>query len=286
MWVLPRILALGTFTKPWITLSVAILLQGLFSQLIHSHTSAVTPETELAYLALVPSKEEPAPKVESAAIIVDAHPPAMDVSSAESPALSSSERDKSPASVLGKRTSEHLDGDSTLAEIDLDPMVIDSQQSTRSPLGERDPNKADVTSPSVNKPSIGRPRAGTGTLPFDADLATSLSTKEAPDGVMEIGLPDVEMTAAPPLPPRVPKGKEKDTSELEKEVSTYMSFGALRLSEFLAGVLTASVLTPGKQNDVTECMDNVMFQLECALNPTSTDTDGGDAASLVKRRVL
>lgn len=30
-------------------------------------------------------------------------------------------------------------------------------------------------------------------------------------------------------------------------------------------------------------MDNVMFQLECALNPTSSDSDGGEAASLIKR---
>lgn len=32
-------------------------------------------------------------------------------------------------------------------------------------------------------------------------------------------------------------------------------------------------------------MDNVMFQVECALNPSSSDVDGGDAASLLKRYV-
>ena len=39
----------------------------------------------------------------------------------------------------------------------------------------------------------------------------------------------------------------------------------------------------GKQNDVTECMDNVMFQIECALAPSSTELEA--EISLVKRFV-
>ncbi|KAL8284166.1 hypothetical protein RQP46_004915 [Phenoliferia psychrophenolica] len=267
---------------------VVFLLQGLFNQLIHAPTSAVTPETELAYLALVPSKEEPAaaePQVDDAIvvdeIVVDPEPAApstsaMDASPAPevgSPASTTSDEAKSP-SVLGKRTSEHLDG--TSSDSDVDGMVIDSQPTApavRAPLGDRDTNRNEITPPPSKSTE---PRRSTsvhghtaGAPSFDENLATSLSAKEAPDGVVEIGSPDVEMAAPgpPPLPLRLPKGKEKgkepEKTELEKQVSAYMSFG--------------------KQNDVTECMDNVMFQLECALNPTSSDTDGGDAASLVKR---
>ncbi|KAK4700117.1 hypothetical protein P7C70_g6136, partial [Phenoliferia sp. Uapishka_3] len=258
---------------------VAILLQGLFNQLIHSPTSAVTPETELAYLALVPSKEEAAAtatkEIEDAAAESDSI--AMDVSPSDAPPASpSSEEAKSP-SVLGKRTSEHLDsGESGEDDIEIDKMMIDSQLAT-SPIPDRDldvelrdvsPQPAPESSmPRRSPSSLGKNFGTLEPQSFDENLATSLSAKEAADGVVEIGAPDVEMTllAPPPLPPRDRKGKEKskESTGFEKEVSAYMSFG--------------------KQNDVTECMDNVMFQLECALNPTSSDSDGGEAASLVKR---
>ncbi|KAK4698414.1 hypothetical protein P7C70_g7862, partial [Phenoliferia sp. Uapishka_3] len=149
----------------------ALLLHGLFNQLNHSPTSAVTPETELAYLALVPSKEE--------------------------------------ATATATREIEDAAAESAM----------------------------DV-------------------LPSEA----------------EIGAPDMQMmqsdsAPSPPshLPPREGrwKGQGVETTGFEKELSDYMSFG--------------------KQIDVAECMENVMFQLQCALNPTSLDSDEGEAASLVKR---
>lgn len=39
----------------------------------------------------------------------------------------------------------------------------------------------------------------------------------------------------------------------------------------------------GRQNDVTECMDNVMFQIECALKPNTSDAEQSAAAGLLKR---
>ncbi|KAM0756546.1 cysteine proteinase [Meredithblackwellia eburnea MCA 4105] len=221
----------------------AVLLQGLFNQLIHSATTAVTPETELAYLALVPSKEE-------SLLSMDAEPTLMDVSPAPpSPANPLEMGSKSPT-VLGKRTSEHLD-DSNSGDLNLESMQIDSQLA-KSPLVDNDSNRMEPSPPRQT-----RSRAGTEAPAFDENSANPLSAKEGPDGVVEIGGPDVEMTQSLPPPPLPPRKTEKP--DLEKQVSTYMSFG--------------------KQNDVTECMDNVMFQLECALNSDANPED----SSLVKR---
>lgn len=216
------------------------MLQGLFNQLIHAPTTAITPETELAYLALVPSKEEvdaTASKTDADEIMtIDKSPTAMDVSpSAESPASTTTSDEAKSPSVLGKRTSEHLDGDLAQDDIDVDKMVIDPE--LKSPLGDRDMNRKDGTPPPVAASLPRRASSAHGVTtgaPLSPSIAENASpdllVKEAADGVVEIGSPDVEMAAPgpPPLPPRLPKGKGKEPEkmELEKQVSSYMAFGA------------------------------------------------------------
>ena len=217
---------------------VVLLLQTLYNQLIYSPTTSVTPITELAYLALVPSKEETDLIAKSQAN--------GDASTSKTSAPSPDETSKSPT-VLGKRTIEHLDEGLGLT---LEPMMLDS--SGKSPLGNRDVNIIDEdvtmsatdvsTSPSASATSPREGENGRQTRrkatpsesllsPVDSRTMT-MEVKEGMDGVVEIGNPsDIEMSlnieipkdsAPPPLPPRNGKGTE---SNLELEVSTYMAFG-------------------------------------------------------------
>ena len=214
-------------------------MQTLYNQLIYSPTTSVTPITELAYLALVPSKEETDLIAKS-----QSQSQANGEASTSKTSAPSSEETKSPT-VLGKRTIEHLDEGLGLT---LEPMMLDS--SGKSPLGNRDVNTIDEdvtmistdvsTSPSATSPREGengrqtrRKATPSGSLLSPVDLrSATMEAKEGMDGVVEIGHPsDVEMSlrvdvssnpVPPPLPPRNGKGKE---SNLELEVSNYMAFG-------------------------------------------------------------
>ncbi|GAA5858390.1 hypothetical protein JCM8547_004674 [Rhodosporidiobolus lusitaniae] len=256
------------------------LLQSLYLQLIHSPTS-VTPETELAYLALVPSKEEeafhasnapPSPsaaekkkeeegkkKVEEITLLdsVDDELPRRE------------EEVKSPGgtTVLGKRKNgaSSTDLPATASESQevadqFDDMVIDSQQTqtgssssvtlaaSPSPVPAGDAEMVDGTTAAVGEGEKEEDGEVEGRNP-KRGRSLDPSRKEPGEG----GLVTVDSALlAPPLPPRSEEkekgkegyGKEKER-ELEAQVQSYMAFG--------------------RQNDVTECMDNVMFQVEAAL---------------------
>jgi ubiquitin carboxyl-terminal hydrolase 25/28 len=209
---------------------VVILLQSLFNSLIHSSDVAVTPETELAYLALVPSKEEEAKAPIETIVIDDDDDEDLHVTKLPTPV--------SP-SVLGKRGSEHLDTNGMHLEamaidsdliLDADSMVVDSRRRSPSALlaGDDRPviKQRTSDSPSSSMPELADPE--------------ELTTKAAEDGVVEIGVPsDIEMATMaagsstpfpvpPPLPPRGPRNRK--TSDLGTEVSNYMTFGAFSFS--------------------------------------------------------
>lgn len=246
-------------------LAVVVLLKTLFEQLIHAPVSAVTPETELAYLALVPSREE----AEAAAEPILAGPSSAepDAIQTDSPASAasapppvaspaeSSEMVKSPSSVLGKRKNDDEEDEVMQTELQS-PTLSRSNQV----LGERDMNRPTgsvvAADDSAQTPSDGaeddaeQPRIKRG---------RSLENREQD--------PQPSQQAPPPLPPR-PALPAPDTKrqELERQVSSYMSFG--------------------RQNDVTECMDNVIFQVEAALLANSSDGEGQESAHLLRRYVI
>lgn len=241
-----------------------ILLQSLYNSLIHSSDVAVTPETELAYLALVPSKEEEA-KAPIETIVID-----DDEDEDQALTLTKLSGPVSP-SVLGKRGSDHLDTDG----MDIEAMAIDSD-SSKSPAGDVDSMAVEARrrSPSALLPGDDRPlikqRTSESVISSSLDdlpplIDADLPTRDGEGGVVEIGVPsDIEMatmitTGPPPLPPRKPM--KSRVSDLGTEVSNYMTFG--------------------RQNDVTECMDNVMFQIECALNPSAAASEA--STSILKK---
>ncbi|GAA5954026.1 hypothetical protein JCM21900_005384 [Sporobolomyces salmonicolor] len=257
------------------------LLQALFYQLIHAPVSAVTPETELAYLALVPSKEEAEAFAAKKAEKGDkpGELPSPDLITLDGPELptptASPEEQKSP-SILGKRKN---------SDANIDPMLIDKPVASapRSALGEKDLNRTADTdmadaaaaselpaSPhflgSSDERSFKRGRS------VEHAQAEDLAATEAPDGVVEIAPVANPSTSSepikvepPPLPPRRPEPERAQTKDeqMELQVSNYMAFG--------------------RQNDVTECMDNVMFQVEAALQVNAVNGAAEEAGSLLKR---
>ena len=105
-------------------------------------------------------------------------------------------------------------------------------------------------------------------LPSHEIPSTDPSSRLSPQAELASAV-DSATATAPPLPPRPhshPPSREPQQSnkeQLETEVSNYMAFG--------------------RQNDVTECMDNVMFQIEAALKANVTDESSQETESLLKR---
>ncbi|BGP21214.1 ubiquitin-specific protease ubp2 [Rhodotorula toruloides] len=241
------------------------LLQNLYQQLIHAPVPAVTPETELAYLALVPSKEEAdAATTASSAPIADQgeltdEPVAM-ATEDEGQVSANENSDRSPSSVLGKRKN----GNDSVAE--------DTQMHPLSPTlaaTSRRTSILTISDEAVDAQMVESSQQQT--LAADDEdghrIKRGKSVDRTPAGEDEL----VTADAPPPLPPRpaLPApptegktGKEKE-KELERQFSTYMAFG--------------------RQNDVTECMDNVMFQVEAALLANAANGQAHDAANLLRR---
>ncbi|KAI0640335.1 cysteine proteinase [Trametes polyzona] len=233
------------------------LLADLFFNMEYCENPAITPEIELAKLALVTTQDEEEDECDKAgtessndtdATLVDDMPPRAAHDRAHSspfqtqtqhqpePQSQSAEnRGQSPTgSVLGKRT---RDGDSS--------MEVDAAAPLASPTERAEAAKV-VASPTQ------------GTEELIEDVVASSSKLPPPRAASH---PDVEMKGdssankAPPLPPRKPR---------QTEDSAVMMFG--------------------RQHDVSECMDNCMFQIETALlDFQGMATDNDDKTSPVKR---
>ena len=239
-------------------------LSSLFSQLIYMAEPAVRPELDLAYLALVSSKDEDeatSPKEAPIAVMpvgtdvrgaipTTASPPALAVKDQAIPVDAAGEgliaaqahamppSDPSPPSagspsVLGKRNSEHLDDE----EMDIDRQSRSRSAGSPEKTSEETLSKVQQTDATV----------------MDVDPSPSGSS-ERPESTVELqqdeiaakpgGSEAAEMAVSsqpPPLPPR-PEQTRKATT------------------------VTNSTMMFGKQNDVSEAMDNVIFQIEAALD--------------------
>ncbi|KAF8531532.1 hypothetical protein JB92DRAFT_2691869 [Gautieria morchelliformis] len=223
-------------------------LGSLFWELEYSETPAVTPDLELAKLALVTSKDEEDDEhgrndigtdssASTDATLVDEPVPmgpALAPASLALPASPVSSPMSPSPSVLGKRQrrarsvpSMDVDGNS---DNDRDGFILVPK----------------VTSSSVT--AIEHQR-GTSEPKADGGDKTSASKD------VDMGVAEDKVNKPPPLPPR---RKPEVTSE--------------------------SVMMFGKQHDVAECMDNCMFQIETALlrfeGMAGTDKD---KTSVVKR---
>lgn len=252
-------------------------LSALFFQLVHIPESSVRPELDLAYLALVSNKDEDeatspkevsgasmptgteGPQVGAAAMVDttmadplknDAGPAAIDVAGEgliaaqveTIPEVEASPVSADSPSVLGKRGSEHLDD----AEMDVDRQSRGrSEASPEKPKVDEDTNMA-VDGQAAQPPLTEEPAAFVIAIPEVVEAAQPLSTQGEK-------IPDSETPAPPPLPPRPPAQARKATA------------------------VANSTMMFGKQNDVSEAMDNVIFQIEAALDEAKIAAEQPDS---------
>ncbi|GAA6047543.1 hypothetical protein JCM3770_005799 [Rhodotorula araucariae] len=296
------------------------LLQTLYRQLIHAPVSAVTPETELAYLALVPSKEEADAAIAAAAVAptvqrMTEEPEPLDSGAASEMPDAARSPTSSSMSVLGKRKNG---SDGVTAGEGAGEMQVDTQAPALAPLSSpsvaaggtrlaglslslsspaegagaeasEDAEMADgEADEAVRRAKRGKSEEGRSGASSATEVQRSPAPPEVRAGDDDEAMPveaafDAETEAAPDAPPRLPRrrtplapspeppavlgaengGKKEKEQELERQVSTYMAFG--------------------RQNDVTECMDNVMFQVEAALLANAANGQAQETASLLRR---
>ena len=267
---------------------VVNLLSELFWNMEFCDTVAVTPAIELAKLALVTSQDEEEDETDKAgtdssndtdATLVDDMAPrsAFDRSSPPAPVQSP----KSPTgSVLGKRARDG-DGDAD-ADGEL-PMDIDSTPA-HSPPG---PSVASPPSTKASGSSESR-RASEDPMSFIEDAIGSSSKRPATGNGDGDADPDVEMKdgssqlqAAGKVPPPLPPRKRQAADSV-------MMFG-MRCHVHSNETWTEHAVA-GRQHDVSECMDNCMFQIETALLDFQDEGMAGaaqsDKTSVIKRSVF
>ncbi|KAI0652778.1 cysteine proteinase [Trametes meyenii] len=215
------------------------LLADLFFNMEYCENPAITPEIELAKLALVTTQDEEddADKAgtdssnDTDATLVDDMVPR----NAAYDRAPSSPLQSPSGSVLGKRTRDK-DGD---AHMDVDGAT--STQGERADLG-----KTTAAASPVRQAAEFIEDAIASSSKLPAPATTELADVEMKD--------EAQASKAPPLPPRKPRQTDD------------------------------SVMMFGRQHDVSECMDNCMFQIETALlDFQGMATDNDEKTSPVKR---
>ncbi|KAH9911282.1 cysteine proteinase [Epithele typhae] len=213
------------------------LLAELFWNLEYCDTASVTPEIELAKLALVTSQDEEEDAIDAE---MDLDKAGTDSSNDTDATLPEQGAQSPTGSVLGKRSRE-TDGEETM-EVDT-PAQSPKATGGSSPRGGSGGSEAAMF--------IEEAIASTSSTSLDKRPAQATS-----DGDVEMKEENQSSSAgkAPPLPPR----KTRPTDD--------------------------SVMMFGRQHDVSECMDNCMFQIETALlDFQGMATSDDDKTSPVKR---
>lgn len=227
-------------------------LRTLFQGMIVSETSAVTPAIDLAYLALVSSKDEAARRnsvVENdrPVMIVDADDEdAMDID----PLLSDVPVSTASIPPVSDNTSENtLVGDAPMEEL---PPPYDGEKEDYVMIDEKVEQKPeDKENMTLDVPALSEEPVQVGG-PERVPLQEMDTSEKTPVGYRPLTPPPER--APPPVPPR---------------------------PEYTKAAPADMQLMFGRQQDVTECIGNVMFQIEAAIKPSQVD-DNGEQVDLVK----
>ncbi|KAI0776350.1 cysteine proteinase [Trametes elegans] len=215
------------------------LLAELFFNMEYCENPAITPEIELAKLALVTTQDEEEDEADKAGtdssndtdatLVDDMGPRPTPYDRAPSSPLQSP-----TGSVLGKRS---RDGDASM-DIDATPPVASPAERVAAASAASSPKQDAQDATEFIEEAI----ASSSKLP-PADAQADVEMKD-----------ESQANKAPPLPPRKPRPTDD------------------------------SVMMFGRQHDVSECMDNCMFQIETALlDFQGMATDDDDKTSPVKR---
>lgn len=228
---------------PSLTSIVVRLLRELFRKMISSKDASVTPEYDLARLALEPFKKDEKKRMSTDGLL-----PVITLDDGLDTKMD--DGDNKDAQTMDAQTMDDAGSEVTLVEKldaranDEDFVMIDSDK--------KDPSLEDKENfpPKANSTTLGGGRP----VLQDIDMNGPLPNREE---VLEPQAPPTPppdtLDRPPPIPPRPnPKPVEKD------------------LSVF------------GRQQDVAECSENIMFQIETAVKPEGHD-DNGEQVDLVKK---
>jgi ubiquitin carboxyl-terminal hydrolase 25/28 len=224
-------------------------LADLFWQLQFCENQAVTPTIDLAKLALVTSRDEEEEEADRGG---------TDSSNDTDATLVEDGPVRSPdsnGSVLGKRPR-----DEQRMDMDVDTPM--------SPITEEKNGYVMISQPSPSRGSKS-PRlhgeSSSSTMPLPSPLPdVEMVNNESPQAE--------EQKKAPPLPTRKPTQSD-----------SVMMFGEPHCTP---SDVISKYLVLGKQHDVSECMDNCMFQIEIALLKFDGLGESDNQNSVVKRQVL
>lgn len=257
----------------------------------YSATASIEPERELAYLALVTPQDEEAdnsePEPVAAIAPVDAERTSTDtdvtlVEDSLGPTLPSSpaarQRLLSPtSSVLGKRSSEDRD-DPMLGEHAASPAMYRSAFRTDSAMSELSDVTTDPTpppSPMLSPTSAKSPRQDHQDSIRHATREMTIEPEHEPGQLQRaaenIGLQDADISQVPletprPGPPPLPPRRTSAKKPFEADA-------------------TSGAMMFGKQHDVSECLDNCLFQIDAALDSAKLQQTNEHADSVVKECV-
>ncbi len=270
---------------------VVVELQKLFRSMIAASTPSVTPEQELARLTLISSNNEDnirrmsllagkrpsLGEINGMPVLGPTGPPpvghdtangdSINVSAAHTMDVDPSKQQGAPDQTTGVDGAR--DGDSsseaTLVEspatedpdvMKIDSVVEDQQQRILEDKENLPPKKVDVPRPST----LGNPQVAlreSSPSKINEQERTLIRSKSASDEIDDVvmvnGAPPTPPTDSPPhRPPPVPPRPKAEEQKINVQDEVEL----------------------GAQQDVTEVVGNVLFQLQCAIKPMSIDKSG------------
>ncbi|TGZ80238.1 cysteine proteinase [Ascodesmis nigricans] len=224
-------------------------LRTLFQDLIATKMTSVAPQRDLAYLALVSSKDEEAERRKS---VEASKPETIDLSNTDD-AMDIDTPINGPNVADDAVSEDTLVGDSqdqpsshahnelpSYNSVGSDYVMVDVD--AKIPPSNDKESLMPLKVPKDTEKSVG----GDSLIQQTVALSEDTVLADAPEGVPLTPPPDIP-ERPPPIPPR-PQIKKRESS--------------------------AGDLMFGRQQDVTECIGNVMFQLESAIRPTEIDSHG------------
>lgn len=228
--------------------------------MIASGESSVNPERDLAYLTLVSSKDEAEEEVRRMSMSGAGPPPLinyvddtdkMDLD--QKPTVVPEPDDNaSEATLVGEDLPPPYPGSN---EEDYVMVHIDARASRTEDKENLSPNKEALPG------FIGPLRAPLHNVTVNKAWDTSEKHSESIQESMEAQAPLTPPPEMPERPPPIPPRPKRDIP------------------------VKADMMMFGRQQDVTECIGNVMFQLEAAIKPEAID-ENGEQIDIVKRYVM
>lgn len=210
-----------------------LLLHDLFQELIHTKSKSVSPTKDLAYLALIPSGDEPDEDLE---IVLE-------------------EEEEVPET---KATSSDRFGEDSETDIEDEPVILNVKS-----------RQSDETQPLVS-PDTDQAMINLSDSPMIIDTTDENKENSEPSESQDcVVIASQKMRSPPPLPPTVAPTKRRRSSV------AINATGEEKIKRIDNALM-------GRQQDVTECIENVLFQIEAAFKATGKEEEDGEQLDLVK----